>query len=100
MAFRHVHEPATQEPASICDLNFGAIPDALFAPVTVRAHSVFSCRSFSRVSIQHRIGAIGAGELHRLSLSMFAETLELGGHIVDSLTLQKVLRKLVFRGAP
>jgi hypothetical protein len=51
------------------------------------------------LSIFHRFGAIGAAEFHRLSLPMFSETIELRGHIIDSLTLPKVLDQIVTRGA-
>src|SRR6476469_7410659 len=49
--------------------------------------------------MQPRRGAIGAGKLHRLNSPMFSETIELRGHIIDSLTLPKVLDQIVTRGA-
>jgi hypothetical protein len=75
------------------------MPNALFALEKVHARPVFSYQCLSRVSRRHRIGAIGAGQLHRLNLPMFSETIELRGHFIDSLTLPKVLDQIVTRGA-
>ncbi len=70
--------------------------DALFDSATARARLVFSSKQLR-----------SAGRLAQLAQSvflakfgaMFSETIELRGHIIDSLTLPKVLDQIVTRGA-
>jgi hypothetical protein len=51
------------------------------------------------LSILRSPHAIGAAGVHHLNFAMVSDTIELRGHIIDSLTLPKVLDQIVTRGA-